>query len=234
MIVLGLPVELPGRDAFSAWVGTDPVVPMIVLSAGRDGGRRRMSLLHEASHLIFDDAVTGLSATVEKEADRFASAVLLPEAGVADELISPLSFEHLLHLKIRWGASIRSLVYRAAELDVISRRRAEQLFRQANQRWGATEEPGKIPLEKPRLLRLHIESLYGVPPNIRKLAADYDLPVHLARDVIAAHAARSEVRASIPTDRDGEANNLIHFPSGAAMPKSVTEDLGTAETSAPE
>ena len=198
--VFALPVELPARDAFSGWAGS-PRTPITVVSSGQSGERLRFSLAHELKHLVADVGLRGYVKQAESSADKFAAEFLMPEEGIRDDLRRPLDFAALLHLKHRWGTSMWSLIHRASDLDLISQRRAQQMYRSLSAGWGRKSEPEPLPVEKPRVFRKMIETLYGEPPSIPKFARDYDLLPGLANAVVTAHAARTEVVATVEGDR---------------------------------
>ena len=205
VVVLALPIRLRGRDAFSTWANAYPPVPVVVIPQnGADDVR--FWLAHELKHLM-DYAPVGYMKEVEDAADAFAAEFLTPEAGIRDELTSPISPTLLAHLSRRWGVTRQSIVMRAVELGVISKRRGQQFFKILN-RGSGTVAPA-IPREKPRMLRKMSEAIYGAPPPPQKLAADYDLPIRLATDMIEAHASRSEVVSVVPPD--GDQGNVIRF-----------------------
>ncbi len=144
---------------------------------------------------------------IERMADSFAGEFLMPAAGITDEFPKPVSVHNLLQLKSRWGVSIASLVMRAGELQIISKRRVQQQFRTMNKTGLRRREPGDIPIEKPRAFRKMVEIVYGNPPNIRRFAADFDFPLQLANALVSAHAKQSEVVASVPP----ETGNIVRF-----------------------
>ena len=100
----------------------------------------------------------------------------MPEVGIKDEFVTPITVQSLSQLKPRWGVAIAALVYRARELGLLSERRAQQLFQTIARTWGRTSEPIDIPVEKPRAFRKMAEIVYGDPPDPRKLARDSDYP----------------------------------------------------------
>ena len=218
-LVIAVPVPLDHRDAFSTWMSEYPVRPLVALcTRGVSGDRLRHSLGHELGHLTLHRSPRGTIAEIEKEADRFASEFLMPAHSILDEFTRPVTIESLMALKPRWGVSVASLVYRARELGAISRRRAQSLFIEIGQRWGrSSPEPLAIPVEKPRALRKLIESMYGDPPDVRRFAREFALPLELAATVIGSHASRGEVVAVVPDA--SMATNLVQFPRRADGPR---------------
>ena len=214
VMVLALPVPLPGRDAFSCWAGTNPRFPVIVIPAGSLGARQRFTVSHEFDHILTPD-YRGYSRTAENKADRFASEFLLPEIVIRDELPSPLNLAKMAPLARRWGVSLQALVMRASQLNLISQRRAQQLYVELSTiGLGRNDHPlAFVRVEKPRAFRRMAEEVYGNPVDVRCLALDFNLPLPLAAAMLGAHATREETVATV-SDENHE--NVIHF-----RPKSV-------------
>ena len=55
----------------------------------------------------------------EREADQFASELLLPAAGVRDDLVN-LDLGKLARLKRKWGASMAALIRKARDVGTIT------------------------------------------------------------------------------------------------------------------
>jgi Zn-dependent peptidase ImmA (M78 family)/DNA-binding XRE family transcriptional regulator len=149
-------------DAFSCIL--DGLALIFLGSDKGDRARRRFDTAHELGHLLFhqhlsqaefDDKET--LSRVEKEADAFASAFLLPRSTFLTDLeqIGDKSLTSFLRLKARWGVSAQAMIRRARDLKAIDEEHYIQLCRAASmRRWrGARREPGDelIPEIKPTL-----------------------------------------------------------------------------------
>lgn len=201
VFVLAAPVNMPGRDAFSAWAGTNPRFPVVIIPAGSTGGRQRFTVSHELDHLLTPD-YRGYSKLAEDAADQFAAEFLLPEDSLREELPAPMSIAKLTPLARRWGVSLQMLVVRASQLNLISKRRAQQLFVELSTQGFARSEPTQaaVRIEKPRGFLKMAELVYGVPVEARKLADDFSLPVPLANAILGAHASRMEMVTSVSSE----------------------------------
>jgi Zn-dependent peptidase ImmA (M78 family)/transcriptional regulator with XRE-family HTH domain len=186
IVVLALPVKLAKIDAFSLWVGPEPKKPIIALCDGKPGDRLRWSLSHERGHLGLHGNVTHLRAQEHDEADEFAAEFLLPEIAMRRELVPPITLSGLAPLKLRWKVSIQALVRRAFELNIINQWQKQRLFEQIGAKGWKTREPANldIPVEKPRALRQMAEIAYGRPINYARLAAESQLTVEMARQIV--------------------------------------------------
>jgi Zn-dependent peptidase ImmA (M78 family)/DNA-binding XRE family transcriptional regulator len=218
VIVLALPTRLPKRDAFSVWTDSAPSVPLIALSTGVPGDRLRYSVGHEVGHLVLHSAPVGTVATVEREANRFAAAFLLPESAMRQELIPPLTLSTLAELKPRWGVAMQALVMRAKELEIVTAGQASYLFKQFGLRGWRTLEPVQLVAEKPRAFRKMAELLYGTPIDARRLADDAALPLPLVHDILDAHAGLDDMPLRQASDR----NNVVQFRRRPALRDEVT------------
>lgn len=151
---------LTGIDGLSSWVdgqpviGLDPTVP---------GDRFRFSMLHELGHLSMHRTKSDIT---EDEANRFAGAVLIPEAeleAALDSRMAPL--RDFVHLKQRWGVSVAALVYRSRELGLIDDNRFRSLQIQMS-KW-RRQEPESFDAIPGGLLPKLVE-LAGGPERVGK------------------------------------------------------------------
>tara|TARA_R110002012_G_scaffold84696_1_gene211631 strand:+ start:7366 stop:8493 length:1128 start_codon:yes stop_codon:yes gene_type:complete len=100
--------------------------PVIVRNDAKDSpGRLRFDIAHEIGHFIMhQDIITGCKHT-ESQANRFASAFLLPRSSFSREFVvgQRMDWRMLKELKKRWGVSKAALLYRARQLDLLSESR---------------------------------------------------------------------------------------------------------------
>jgi Zn-dependent peptidase ImmA (M78 family)/transcriptional regulator with XRE-family HTH domain len=110
-------------DGLSAWVNG---VPVIGLSPHAPGDRFRWSLGHELLHLLVHVQKTD---STELEANRFAGALLVPQAEFDAAMPDRPQLRDFIAMKSAWGMSVAALVYRAHDLGYIddSRYRALQI-----------------------------------------------------------------------------------------------------------
>ena len=117
VVVLSIPLDIHGHDAFSLWSDRRAV---IVLSHGKPGDRQRYTAAHEIGHLVQHYILWGSHDEVEKEADSFAEEFLLPEDAMREVMVKPVTLSSLAELKPRWGVSVSSLIERAFHLNIIT------------------------------------------------------------------------------------------------------------------
>lgn len=181
-------------DAVSAYSVPFPERPVVVMHQhGAKRDRDRFSCSHEIGHLVMHDPGTDLAPRdTEKQADRFASALLMPADQIRDELPSTLEWVRFLELKLRWQVSIGALLRRAKDLGVMTEETYLQGLRTMSARGWRTTEPGDLgPAESPRVLA-HAVAVAGV--SAAALADETGWPSELIAPVLLASTdSRPEV-----------------------------------------
>jgi Zn-dependent peptidase ImmA (M78 family)/DNA-binding XRE family transcriptional regulator len=107
------------EDFESLMLRTDKGQPVIAVRQARPMEQRRFSLAHELGHLVLN-LPQGREA--EQLADCFAEALLVPASAARRELgqqRTHLSMAELVHLRDRYGMSLRAWIQRARRLDII-------------------------------------------------------------------------------------------------------------------
>ncbi|QDX24822.1 ImmA/IrrE family metallo-endopeptidase [Sphingomonas suaedae] len=160
--IIACKYEMSGEsvEAFSFWNGTRP---FIFMASEKDAGvRSRFDLAHELGHLVMhrhiEQSEIADKATlkeIERQADRFAGAFLLPKHSFPNEVFSP-RLDAFVELKRRWKVSIGAMVYRCSDLGIFDENQILNLRKQISFRKWRTKEPLDdpriIPVESPRLL----------------------------------------------------------------------------------
>ncbi|WP_298437392.1 XRE family transcriptional regulator [Geobacter sp.] len=156
VILHSLPNEVSGFSAYTEELGA-----VIFVNAAHRTERQYFTALHELSHLIFHrrEYQTTASKVVkndprEKAANHLAGAVLLPRTLLEAELNSyrnrwipePL----LLDLKLRYGVSMRTIIIRAEQMGIISKKVMGQQLGILDKKYGKENERGELP--KPQTL----------------------------------------------------------------------------------
>lgn len=168
ILVVREETEIAAIEGLSSW---SPLLkrPIVLLSADKANGfRSRFDLAHEIGHLVLHKHITQSGDRdrynlMEKQAHRFAGALLLPAETFADDVRVPINLDNLLILKQRWGASAAAMLMRLHAIGMLGDEDKLTLFKRRSARWGAKAEPfdDKWAPEKPRLLRRTIELLIG-------------------------------------------------------------------------
>src|SRR5262245_40064419 len=189
VLVLALPETAISLDAFSLWVGPNSATPIIMISGDKPGDRCRYTIAHDLGHLAMLHP-NRFRAEEEREANRFAGELLLPEKAMRREILTPVTLSSIAVLKPRWGVSVQALIRRAYELNILSERQYRYLFEQLSSNGWRKREPNNldIPQEKPRALRQMAELVYGKPINHDQLAADMRLDLTFVRELLDCYA----------------------------------------------
>lgn len=161
-------------DAFSFY--SEDGQPIIFLNTVKSGERGRFDACHELGHLVLHcgpNVVRGPEA--EREADRFASAFLMPEADVrASAPLNP-SLSQILDLKQRWRVAAMALTHRLHGLGLLS----DWLYRTTCinlSRMGyRSQEPGGIERESSQLLSKVFADLRGDRERLQDLVEQMGL-----------------------------------------------------------
>lgn len=179
----GIKVGLIDADTkFDALIFRHENYPVIAVNKNMSGDRQRFNLAHELGHIILD---LNEHLDEEKAAHRFAGALLIPEEMMKYELLDKrkdLDINELYRLKHKYGISMKALIYRASDLDIIPEKVAIRFYREFSRRGWNKKEPGdEVPNERPihmellilralaeqKITRSRATELFGEPlPNI--------------------------------------------------------------------
>lgn len=131
--------------------------PAIFLNRNQPADQLRYSLAHELGHLVLHAYP---SPSMEKEANEFASALLMPRSDIASELIG-LTLDKAAYMKPVWRVSMAALIYRASTLGKLDQYKAEYLWRQMSSRGYRLREPSAVDFEpeKPTVLNALVSNL---------------------------------------------------------------------------
>ncbi|WP_119157464.1 helix-turn-helix domain-containing protein [Caldimonas tepidiphila] len=135
--------------------------PVIALnSSGRSVCRSRFGIAHELGHLALHTGVLTGDKYTENEANRFASAFLLPRSSFSFECKialrgSRLNWNGLSELKMRWGVSKAAILYRGRQLDIFSEDQVRAGYIGLSRHGEAIQETEDhlIPPEKPEVIQ---------------------------------------------------------------------------------
>lgn len=175
-----IPVEVKGHsqdlDAFSTWADGRPMIFLAIDKAS--ASRRRYDIAHELGHLLMHgDCIAG-DKLLEREADAFGGAFLLPKVPFLAECPPRLSWPKLREMKQRWGVSLLAIVRRAYDLGVFS----EATYRRAHVQyarfgWRIEGEPDEPLLERPTLIARCVEQLEaaGQPVSVTATQVNHGL-----------------------------------------------------------
>ena len=109
-------------DAYSFWDEARNR-PFVFLTTSKSGERRRMDAAHELGHLVLHRKVEldgKETREIEKQADEFGSAFLMPSRGFRSTIASSISLSEVMRVKQVWKVSAFAVVVRAHALGLLS------------------------------------------------------------------------------------------------------------------
>ncbi|MGE0789764.1 MAG: XRE family transcriptional regulator [Sandaracinaceae bacterium] len=151
VVVSEIPTECRKVDAFSTWHARRPLVFLVMYKGS--ASRTRFDAAHELGHLVMHDDVTPGSPSLERQANRFAGAFLIPRESFLAECPRRIHWDHLYEMKRRWRVSVAGLVRRGYDLGVYSESAYRRAYMHLNATGERTSEKHEPPEEPPTLLR---------------------------------------------------------------------------------
>lgn len=137
-------------DAFSLWAEGSPFV---FLNPRKSGERGRFDAAHELGHLVLHRHGPPRGREAENEANRFASAFLMPSEAVRSVTPPLPSIDTIAALKKHWSVSVAALVRRLFDLKLISDWQYKSLCIDIARRGWRASEPDGIPRETSLVFR---------------------------------------------------------------------------------
>lgn len=158
--VLSLPPGTADVDAFSLWEDGHPYV---FLSTMKTAERSRFDLAHEIGHLVLH---SGLNASLdnernaEKEADQFASELLMPRILLQSRVGREPSIAVALRLKAHLGVSAMALVYALHKAGLMTDWSYRQACIELTKRGYRSGEPEGMERETSRVFNVVLPTLH--------------------------------------------------------------------------
>ena len=158
--VYSLAIEAREVDAFSVWHGN---IPFIFLNTLKSAEHSRFDAAHELGHLIRDrhSMLHGEahSPEMEKEANAFASALLMPRNSIIARKPNYPDISKLIELKSLWGVSLAALAFRMNQLGLFTEWTYRSLCIDIAKRGYRTSEPKPMRSESSQMLAKVFETL---------------------------------------------------------------------------
>jgi Zn-dependent peptidase ImmA (M78 family)/transcriptional regulator with XRE-family HTH domain len=142
--ILIIPISFsPQLDAIGQW--TEDLPPVIFVNRVTNQDRLRFTMLHEIGHLVLHQRSTlrSVSDEIEIEANRFASAFLMPADEIRPHLRS-LTLTKLAQLKRHWRVAMSALLMRAIDLETILPSEAKRLWIELGRSGWKKREPPEL------------------------------------------------------------------------------------------
>lgn len=155
IIVTGFSDVESAIDAFSQQITIDgKVVYIIALSIGsKPIERLRFDMAHELGHIMMhtwgednEDISKDEFNAREKQANMFASALLLPQKAFSRMVSAyPTNVDYYLALKKKWKVSMQAMMYRTRQLGIITANQFQYMMRIMSKNGNRIHEPGDKP-----------------------------------------------------------------------------------------
>lgn len=146
--VSGVTLKVPGLN------------PCIFIDKNMPADRQRFTLAHELGHAIMHKIP---SEDMEDEANRFASALLMPSKDIRGQLSGKITLEKLATLKMIWRVSMSSLLMTADREGLLTPSQKKYLWIQMTKLGYRTREPAE--LEFPKEKALTIDQIFDYYQN---------------------------------------------------------------------
>jgi Zn-dependent peptidase ImmA (M78 family)/transcriptional regulator with XRE-family HTH domain len=152
-------VQTTKIDAFSR---CGPTAIIFLNKTIPSASRWNFDLAHEGGHLVMHAGIETGSIETEREANRFASAFLMPRKAFSRDFSTgdAADWKHIFAIKRRWHASAGAIVKRAYELGLIDAVRYRKNYKYMSfQKWTVKGEPEEPAFQEPELLSIALASL---------------------------------------------------------------------------
>lgn len=160
-------------DAYSCWRNG---VPYVFLNTYKSAERSRFDAAHELGHLVLHIHGENKGREVEREADQFASAFLIPRGDLVSQVPRGLTLTKLVSLKHRWGVSVPALARAIYDTQLISDWSYREFCKQISQKGYRTSEPEPRERESSVVWKKILESLWSEKLTKRDIASDLGIP----------------------------------------------------------
>lgn len=149
----------------------DGMPPLIFMNANQPKDRFRFSLAHEIGHLVCHQTP---HPEQEIEANRFASEFLMPTREIRNDFDTH-SLMRFMDLKMYWGTSMQSIIYKAWQIGSLSDRMYKYYMIEMSKRGFRTREPveathlGENPTALRALINAHLSELHYSVDDLAEL-----------------------------------------------------------------
>ena len=180
--VFSIAIDAREVDAFSTWKGD---TPYIFLNSYKSAEHSRFDAAHELGHLVMHKHGGPAGRDAEVEANNFASAFLMPRAGVLAHRPKFATLGEIRSLKKIWITSMAAMCHRLHEVGLLSDWHYKGLFIEMSKRGYRTNEPDSAPRETSLVLPKLLGNLYQKDKfNRARIAQELKIPVADLEDML--------------------------------------------------
>lgn len=176
--VFSLSENTASVDAFSFWRDEKPYV---FLNNFKTAEHSIWDSAHELGHLVLHRHAgtqpnTNLSRNAEREANRFASAFLMPRNDVRARVGRPVNVKTILKAKERWRVSAMAMAYRLRSLEHLTEWQYKSICIELGRLGYRNSEPNGIERETSAIWQKVLTQLWSERTTQKEMAADLKLP----------------------------------------------------------
>ena len=171
--IFALPENCREIDACSFWFDD---LPYILVDSTRSAERIRFNLAHELGHLALHRHGAPIGQEAEKEANAFASCLLMDLVSIQRNLPRSVNLENLIVLKRRWGVSAAALAYRLNKVGYLTDWHYKSIVIEMRRRDYHVTEPNPMPHEQSLVLDFTLWALLAAGISLRRVADETNLP----------------------------------------------------------
>jgi Zn-dependent peptidase ImmA (M78 family) len=195
-------------DAFSRSASGRKV---IIVNESKGATRTRWDIAHELGHLVLHGGMVTGDEETERQANRFASAFLMPPASFAREFprMARIEWEALFRLKDRWGTSLAAIIRTAKDLSLLSAVHYTSAYKYISWNGWTKNEPREPPLEQPESVREALEILENDGGAVADAAVDLFMTEEVFLDVTG-NVYKPQPRPPKP-ELDGRSGKVLPF-----------------------
>ncbi len=176
--VLSLAENTRALNAYTFWQDGQPFVYLNTVNSSE---RSRFDAAHELGHLVLHRGQDPNDPETEAEANRFASAFLIPRSDLLRHRVYP-SLAKLLRNKQRWNVSVSALVRAYRDNNLITEQRYKYLNIELSRKGWRKSEPLSSPRERSSVWEQIKKDLWSKGRTIEDYALQVGIP---AREAIA-------------------------------------------------
>jgi Zn-dependent peptidase ImmA (M78 family) len=225
-----LRLDANNLDSFSVWYKNMPII--VIGNDKCSAVRLRFDSAHELGHLVLHRSIDKIGRyfkEVEDQASRFASAFLLPAKAFTKDFSYP-TLNSFLSIKRKWKVSIKAMIKRCHDLNIISDDYAQKLYINYSQRRWTKNEPfdDELKPEEPMfshrcidlMIKEKIQSREGILGNLPFASNDIEELLTLPRGFF----ARTSNVELMPQLKNQKKSTIPHGEPGTVIPFSRKKD----------
>jgi Zn-dependent peptidase ImmA (M78 family)/DNA-binding XRE family transcriptional regulator len=191
--ILSLSENTQNVDAYSFWHDDHPY---IFLNQKKTAERSNFDAAHELGHLVLHFHAQAESAPeddAEREANRFASAFLMPEADVKGSITYVYSSSQVIRAKVRWKVSAMALANRLHQVGMLTEWNYRSIIIELGNLGYRSGEPLGVVREVSTVLAKVLSALWTKGITKREIAKELNLPWEEIESLLFGLAAKASV-----------------------------------------